>query len=81
MDSPEPPAIPRRMVGVVRPTSIASEATIQRRSMMVASYENVVKKDRRIFECIGAERKPAIAIDGEVLSFIEMVKTVRRTRW
>ena len=78
MDSPEPPAIPRRMVGVVRPTSIASEATIQRRSLMVTNYENVVKKDRRIFECIGVERKPAIALDGEVLSFIEMVKTVRR---
>ena len=77
VDSPEPPVIPRRMVGVVRPTSIASEATIQRRSLMVTNYENVVKKDRRIFECIGVERKPAVALDGEVLSFIEMVKTVR----
>ena len=44
---------------------------------MVANYENVVKKDRRIFECIGVERKPAVALDGEVLSFIEMVKAVR----
>ena len=79
VDSPEPPpAVPRRMVGVVRPTSIASEATIYRRSMTASNYENIVKKDRKIFETIGVERKPARALDGEVISFIEMVQEVRR---
>ena len=79
VDSPEPPpTVPRRMVGVVRPTSIASEATIYRRSMTASNYENIVKKDRKIFETIGVERKPARALDGEVISFIEMVQEVRR---
>ena len=78
MDSPEPPVIPRRLVGVVRPTSIASEATVHRRSLAATNYENIVKKDRKIFETIGVERKPAVALDGEVISFIEMVQGVRR---
>ena len=77
VDSPEPPVIPRRMVGVVRPTSFASQATIHRRSMAAINYENVVKKDRKIFENISVERKPAVAMDGEVISFIEMVTQVR----
>eukprot|EP00092_Neocalanus_flemingeri_P001614 GFUD01001721.1.p1 GENE.GFUD01001721.1~~GFUD01001721.1.p1 ORF type:complete len:1837 (+),score=416.06 GFUD01001721.1:479-5989(+) len=82
-DSSEPPpAIPRRLVGVVRPTSIASEDTILRRRNTARNYENVVKKDTKIFECIGVERKPAIAIDGDVLSFIDMVRGVRRNfKW
>ena len=79
VDSPEPPPpVPRRMVGVVRPTSVASEATITRRSVTAANYENIVKKDRKIFENIGVERRPAVALDGEVLSFITMVREVRR---
>ena len=79
VDSPEPPPpVPRRMVGVVRPTSVASEDTITRRSVTAANYENIVKKDRKIFENIGVERRPAVALDGEVLSFIAMVKEVRR---
>ena len=82
VDSPEPPTspapvVPRRIVGVVRPTSFASEATIHRRSLAASQYENVVKKDRKIFETIGVERKPAVAIDGEVISFIDMVKEIR----
>jgi len=77
-DSAEPPAIPRRLVGVVRPTSIASEDTILRRRLTARNYENIVKKDTKIFECIGVERKPAVAIDGDVLSFIDMVREVRR---
>ena len=80
VDSPEPPPpVPRRMVGVVRPTSVASEATITRRSVTAANYENIVKKDRKIFENIGVERRPAVALDGEVLSFITMVREARRT--
>ena len=56
VDSPEPPPpVPRRMVGVVRPTSVASEDTITRRSVTAANYENIVKKDRKIFENIGVE--------------------------
>ena len=78
VDSPEPPpAVPRRMVGVVRPTSIASEATIHRRSATASHYENVVKKDRKIFETIGVERKPAVALDGDVLAFIDMIRQLR----
>ena len=78
VDSPEPPPpVPRRMVGVVRPTSVASEDTINRRSVTAANYENIVKKDRKIFETIGVERRPAMALDGEVLSFIAMVREVR----
>jgi len=77
-DNAEAPAIPRRLVGVVRPTSIASEDTILRRRLTARNYENVVKKDTKIFECIGVERKPAVAIDGDVLSFIDMVRAVRR---
>ena len=66
VDSPEPPPpVPRRMVGVVRPTSVASEDTITRRSVTAANYENIVKKDRKIFENIGVERRPAVALDGE----------------
>ena len=62
------------MIGVVRPTSFASAATIHRRSLAASNYESVVKKDRKIFETIGVERKPAVALDGEVISFIEMVQ-------
>jgi len=81
-NSSEPPVLPKRLVGVVRPTSIASEDTILRRRLTARNYENVVKKERKIFECIGIERKPAIAIDGDVLSFINMVREVRRNfKW
>ena len=59
--------------GVVRTTSVAYEATITRGSIMAANYRNIVKKDQKIFEKIG------IALDGEVLSFITMVREARRT--
>ena len=75
------------MIGVVRPTSFASAATIHRRSLAASNYESVVKKDRKIFETIGVERKPAVALDGEVIYFIEMVqdsvatKILRKFMW
>ena len=52
VDSLEPPAIPQRVVGVVRPTSIANEATILRRKLTARNYENVAMKDTKIFSAL-----------------------------
>ena len=81
-NSAEHSVLPKRLFGFVRPSSIATEDTILRRRLTVRNYDNDVKKERKIFECIGIERNPAIAFDGDVLSFMNMVREVRRNfKW
>jgi len=65
-----------RRVGVVKPniTSVPSIETIKRRRKTAQDYENVVKKEAQIFEC---KKRPAVAVDSEAMSFVDMVKEVR----
>lgn len=74
------PQIPPKVkkVGVVRPLAEASEATLIRRKTVARNYENVVKKDAKFFQCIGVAKTPAVAQDGEVLAFTNMVREIRQ---
>jgi phosphatidylinositol-4-phosphate 3-kinase len=72
------PVVPRRLVGVVRPTSFAAEDTVLRRQRTARDYENIVKKDKLVLEKVGVVRKPRVALDEDVLSFVSMVREVRR---
>ena len=52
----------RRAVGLVRPTSMASKETIKRRRKTATDYENVVKKDAKIFEAMEVEKRPKVVV-------------------
>ena len=77
-DEPEAaPRLPLRKlpVGVVRPTSYADEKTLLERQKTKKNYENIVKD----FSKANIAKKPCIAMDCDVESFIEMVREVRRS--
>ena len=81
LDEPEAaPRLPLRLqrsqlVGVVRPTSYADEKTLLQRQKTKRNYENIVKD----FSKATIARKPCIAMDSDVESFIDMVREVRRS--
>ena len=76
----EPEAAPRlplrnKVVGVVRPTSYADEKTLLERQKTKKNYENIVKD----FSKATIAKKPCVAMDSDVESFIDMVREVRRS--
>ena len=63
-----------QLVGVVRPISYADEKTLLQRKKTKKNYETIVKD----FSKATIARKPCIAMDSDVESFIDMVLEVRR---
>ena len=61
-----------------RPTSFAAEDTVLRRQKTARNYENIVRQEALVLERTGVARKPRVAMDGDVMSFLTMVRGVRR---